>query len=112
MKRLLCLVVIACFFMLSTAGEVLSLNHPYQWEEPSTDNESHPWGGEDNVSGGGLIKSSDSDYRLYTENWALDLVINYVVSTWTQPYRPHRSLLDTTTETTQPTTVNTNNRGN
>lgn len=114
MKRLLCLVVIACFFVLSTAGEVFSLNHPYQWERPSTDNESHPWGGEDNASGGPL-KSSDSGYRMYTENWSLDLIINYVISTWSQPYRPHRSLFDTATdqtETTQPTTVNTTNRGN
>jgi hypothetical protein len=116
MKRLLCLVVLACFVMLSTTSGVFALNHPYQWEKPSVDNESHPWGGEDNATGG-PIKSNDNDYRTYTENWAVDLIINAIISNWSQPYRPHRSLFETRTTqtetpTTQPATTTTTNRGN
>ncbi len=115
MKRLLCLVVLACLFMLSTTSGVLALNHPYQWENPSADTDTHPWGGEDNATGGGPLKTSSTDYRMYTDNWTLDVIINAIITNWSQPYRPSRSLFDTNTDqtqTTQPTTTNTTNRGN
>jgi hypothetical protein len=115
MKRLLCLVVMACLFMLSTSSGIFALNRPYQWQDPSIDNESHPWGGDESAPGGGPLKTGANDYRMYTDNWSLDLIINTIVRGWNQTYRPSRSFLPTTTtqtQTTQPTTVNTTNRGN
>ena len=113
MKRLLCLVALACLFMLSTTSGVFALNHPYQWEKPSTDNESHPWGGEDNASSGGPLKSN-TGYREYTGNWTLDLLINSIVEDWSGSYRFNRSFItpNDQTETTQPSTINSTNRGN